>query len=148
MSIEAIKEALSSMCRAASMHNSEWTSRMGEINEWGSQCWEIDGERVQELATAYGETTASFIAACNPTAIRSLIERLEAAEKAVAHIAAISHEGGVVKLNEHGAMVYIRRLSLPYWISSGDNAQQEKRVGDAIGSAMAGGLAEGVSDGK
>lgn len=81
MSIEAIKEALGSMCRAASMHDSEWTHRMGEVNDWGTQCWEIDGERVQELATAYGETTAAFIAACNPQAIRSLIERLEAAEK-------------------------------------------------------------------
>lgn len=79
--VQQIKDALEAMCRSASMHDTEWTHHIGGTNEWGTQCWEIDGERVQELATAYGETTSSYIAACNPVAIRTLLARLEAAEK-------------------------------------------------------------------
>jgi hypothetical protein len=123
MSIEAIKEALAAGPTSAYIKHF------------------IHDEKWQE--------NIEFAKACNPAAIRELIERLEAAEKDAAHIAAIAHEGGAAKLNEHGALVYIRRLSLPYWISNGGHAQQEKRVGAAIDSAMqSGGLAEGVSDGR
>ena len=132
MRIEAIKEALASYSNAV-----DAVIATQEGDDPHAAALAVQGvERAQEVWKTWAQ----------PEYIAPLIERLEAAEKIAAHIAAIAHEGGVVKLNEHGAMVYIRRLSLPYWISSGDNAQQEKRVGDAIGSAMAGGLAEGVND--
>jgi hypothetical protein len=79
--IKALKEALEAMLRSASMHAGDWESREGDVNEWGAQCYEVDGERVQELATAYGSTTAAYIAACSPARIARLLERLEAAER-------------------------------------------------------------------
>ena len=79
--IKALKEALEAMLRSASMHAGDWESREGDVNEWGVQCYEVDGERVQELATAYGSTTAAYIATCSPARIARLLERLEAAER-------------------------------------------------------------------
>lgn len=137
MSIEAIKESLASMCRTASMHDSAWTHRMGEVNDWGTQCWAIDGERVQELATAYGETTAAFIAACNPVAIRELIERLEAAEKDAARLGWLTKQFRAMSLDMGGNHC---------WVLARSGSIRGPNMIAAIDSAMAGGLAEGVSD--
>lgn len=76
-----LREALEAMCRTVRMHDCAWTHEIGEVNEWGTQCWEIHGELVTELATAYGETTAAFIAAANPATIRSLLAELDEARR-------------------------------------------------------------------
>lgn len=78
---QALRSALAEMCKQAAMHNTKWTSEIGETNEWGTQCYEIHGERVQELATAYGESTAAYIAACNPIAIAAILSELDALRK-------------------------------------------------------------------
>ena len=81
---QALRSALAEMCKQAAMHNTGWTSEIGETNEWGTQCFEIHGERVQELATAYGESTAAYIAACNPIAIAAILSELEALRQLLA----------------------------------------------------------------
>ena len=89
---QALRSALTEMRKQAAMHNTEWTSEIGETNEWGTRCFEIHGERVQELATAYGESTAAYIAACNPIAIAAILSELEALRGELQIIRAVSSE--------------------------------------------------------
>jgi uncharacterized protein YerC len=123
MSIEAIKEALK-----AGPTEGPWTVEVGE-----SPSVAIANE-VMLLAKTLGDNddaNALFIAACNPAAIRELIERLEAAEKDAERYRQLRDKasmGTVHIATPNGAIHY------------GSGADE------AIDSAMAGGLAEGVSD--
>ena len=72
----ALREALDALRRIESLHDCDWQSREGDVNEWGTQCYEIDCVfyGVDELATAYDPETAAYIAAAHPAAIRSLLD--------------------------------------------------------------------------
>lgn len=58
----------------------EWCWREDGENEFGTPCFEIDAAdgSLSELATAYSERHAEFIAACHPAALRSLLDEREA----------------------------------------------------------------------
>jgi hypothetical protein len=51
------------------------------------------------------------------------------------HVATLAHEGGLSKLNEHGVMCEIRRLSMPYWDTSGNHDAAMARVNAALTAA-------------
>jgi hypothetical protein len=51
------------------------------------------------------------------------------------HVATLAHEGGLSKLNEHGVMCEIRRLSMPYWDDSGTYDTAVARVNAALTAA-------------
>jgi hypothetical protein len=130
MSIEAIKEALK-----AEPTDGPWTVEVGD-----SPSVAIAND-VMLLAKTLGDNddaNAAFIAACNPTAIRALIERLEAAEKDAARYAWLrdSHpaDGGVWAA-----------MGIPN-THAGISCWRHEELDAAIDSAMDGGLAEGVSD--
>lgn len=131
MSIEAIKEALK-----AGPTEGPW-----EIQPQGGSesIFEVmvDGYYVATThdgvkSQCNAEENAAFIAACNPVAIRSLIERLEAAEKDAARLDLLDSFGyvyGFQDMHEGNA-----------WERRGPFAN----VRAAIDSAMSGGLAEGA----
>ena len=135
MSIEAIKEALK-----AGPTEGPW-----EIQPQGGSesIFEVmvDGYYVATThdgvkSQCNAEENAAFIAACNPVAIRSLIERLEAAEKDAARYAWLrdSHpaDGGVWAA-----------MGIPN-TPAGISCWRHEELDAAIDSAMDGALAEGV----
>ena len=81
----ALREALEAMCKIVSMHDGSWTSRVGDVNEWGTLCYEIDcdDKGISEIATAYGPTTSAYIAAANPATIRALLAELDRLREAL-----------------------------------------------------------------
>lgn len=142
MSIEAIKEALE-----AGPTDGPWTVELG-----GSPSVAIAND-VMLLAKTLGDNddaNAAFIAACNPVAIRELIERLEEAELKIKelrgdHVPTPDDISAQDWSGMDGAIAYhlIDRHG-ENWSHIGRLMHAWRDA--AIDSAMAGGLAEGVSD--
>jgi hypothetical protein len=139
MSIEAIKEALK-----AGPTEGPW-----EIQPQGGSesIFEVmvDGYYVATThdgvkSQCNAEENAAFIAACNPTAIRALIERLEAAEKKDQSGIQV---GDYFTHKRTGARFVCRSVTR----HDHDGAFQSLRVElDPDPDPESGGLAEGVSD--
>lgn len=132
MSIEAIKEALAAVQPCGQWHRSGAAVDVDESEDWAHARIEVKANKL------INRKLSAFIAACNPVAIRSLIERLEAAEAENAQLIA-----GIAKCRD--------AIPIPECGSEMDGlwCQAMGHPLDAlayIAAAMAGGLAEGVSD--
>lgn len=141
MSIEAIKEAL-----AAGPTEGPWVSDDNEghspLKIWAgcapSGHSEIPGTMVAIIyeTARECEENADFIAACNPVAIRSLIERLEAAEAENAQLLA-----GIAKCRD--LIPTPKHLDAEWIAAMGHPLDALAYIAAAMES---GGLAEGVND--
>lgn len=139
MSIEAIKEALAAGPTEGPWKANQWTDGEAGIYGWSFSAGgyllplsDVETDKPEEC-----DANAAFIAACNPVAIHSLIERLEAAEAENAQLLA-----GIAKCRD---LIPTPKHLDAEWISAMGHPLDALAY---IAAAMAGGLAEGVSDGK
>jgi len=86
MSIEAIRAALEAGPTGGLWHPvqvGDRPTKFAVANDEGISLLTLVEEEGHDFAAVYEDADASFIAACNPSAIRELLDRLDAAEKAV-----------------------------------------------------------------
>jgi len=139
MSIEAIKEAM----EAGPTDCGEWRwwpCKSGDYKPGHDYVQLASGHaRVAQVRIqSVTEADLKFIAACNPVAIRELIERLEAAEKDAARLDWLTKQFRAMSLDMGGNHC---------WVLARSGSIRGPNMIAAIDSAMqSGGLAEGVSD--
>lgn len=138
MSIEAIKEALKAGPTEGQWNVGPWFDNDGvrelvieRMTDAGNLCVAV------ALGGLAGQSAnAALIAACNPEAIRSLIERLEAAEKYAARLGWLTKQFRAMSLDMGGNHC---------WVLARSGSIRGPNMIAAIDSAMqSGGLAEGV----